>query len=271
MTGDPPVAEISSDRFFGEVPMTVNLDASGSHDPDGDIVNYEWDWEGDGVYDFDSGSDPTPPPLEITQEGVYTATVRVTDDDGIKDTASRAIYAGDSGGLADDTIFAIPEDGNVQVGQHVRIHVYTNKAAHLMAYMTGCRIVFPTGSHYVADSYDPGVLSPGDENELDGIWLATGGTGILMPPDQFLEEIDLGGGLSCCNFNITPLNGSQFANATGELFSFELEVNDPLTFTFHRYFPDGTTPATYYQDVNQTPDYFWAHDDNAGWPGIDVF
>lgn len=38
----PPVADLKLTPARGYVPLTVQLDASGSHDPDGSIVSYEW-------------------------------------------------------------------------------------------------------------------------------------------------------------------------------------------------------------------------------------
>ena len=68
---------------IGEAPLTVEVDASGSFDPDGNIVKYEIDWDGPmfGFTWFDYGNDPT-------QTSVYNAPMdyqcwlRVTDNDG---------------------------------------------------------------------------------------------------------------------------------------------------------------------------------------------
>lgn len=83
----PPNAVVSASPKSGDKPLTVNFDASGSSDPDGTIVNYEWDFDGDGAYDFDSGADATVS-YNYTIAGTYAAKVRVTDNDGAKDTAS---------------------------------------------------------------------------------------------------------------------------------------------------------------------------------------
>jgi hypothetical protein len=90
----PPVAALDSDVTSGLAPLTVNFDASGSHDDDGTIANYQWDWEGDGVYDFDSGTNPLA--QHIYPVGDYNATVLVTDDGGATATASLVITANDA-------------------------------------------------------------------------------------------------------------------------------------------------------------------------------
>lgn len=67
----------------------VNLDASGSKDGDGQIVNYGWDLDGDGSIETDGGGTPT---LKHTfAAGVYHVTVRVTDNRGGRGYATRTI------------------------------------------------------------------------------------------------------------------------------------------------------------------------------------
>lgn len=56
-------------------------------DYDGDVELYEWDFDGDGTYDassFVSGSGV----YQFTEPGIWTASFRVTDDDGITDVAT---------------------------------------------------------------------------------------------------------------------------------------------------------------------------------------
>ncbi|MBN2080736.1 PKD domain-containing protein [bacterium] len=92
VTSIPPVADLITTITSGEIPLTVGLIATGSTDPDGTIVKYEWDFDGDGEYDLDSGADPT---VLHTYElaGEYAATVRVTDDDGESGEAAITIEA----------------------------------------------------------------------------------------------------------------------------------------------------------------------------------
>lgn len=80
-----PVAVANSDVSAGPPPLTVNFSSAGSFDPDGAIVLYEWDYESDGTYDFsDPGSGDTQ--HIYNAEGNYTATLRVTDNDGLTGT-----------------------------------------------------------------------------------------------------------------------------------------------------------------------------------------
>jgi hypothetical protein len=70
---------------------TVTLDATGSRDPDGELVGYRWRVE------TPDGRTTTPTPLNrgrarftVTQPGRYAVTVTVRDDDG--NTASDTLY-----------------------------------------------------------------------------------------------------------------------------------------------------------------------------------
>lgn len=67
-----------------EPDKAVFFSSLGSHDPDGEIVLYEWDFQGDGEYDWNSTENGN---TEFTyeDEGVYNATLRVTDDNSTTD------------------------------------------------------------------------------------------------------------------------------------------------------------------------------------------
>jgi hypothetical protein len=79
-----PVAEAGPEQtvYQGE---TVVLDGSSSYDPDGTIVLYEWDAEGDGVYEWSSYITGITTYVYKTP-GIYYATLRVTDNEGLQDT-----------------------------------------------------------------------------------------------------------------------------------------------------------------------------------------
>lgn len=66
--------------YTGKVGETIVFDGSGSFDPDGWIVLYEWDFESDGVFDF-SWAGPAAE-YAYTAEFSGVVTLRVTDNDG---------------------------------------------------------------------------------------------------------------------------------------------------------------------------------------------
>lgn len=74
---DPPVADIASETSD----LTVSLDGSGSHDPDGSVVRYDWDL-GDGTQRSGQLLQHT-----YAEPGTYHVTLTVTDDAGAIGTA----------------------------------------------------------------------------------------------------------------------------------------------------------------------------------------
>lgn len=96
-----PVADAGG-PYSGEVGSPVTLDASGSYDPDGVIVTYEWDCNGDGEYDQITSSPQMPYTWAIAFNG--TITLRVTDNDGLTatDTATVTIKSPPSWNVAVD-------------------------------------------------------------------------------------------------------------------------------------------------------------------------
>jgi outer membrane protein assembly factor BamB len=86
-----PGAVANADPTSGNVPLTVNFSATGSRDPDGIIVKYEWDLDnGFGFIEYSGGTTS----FEYESAGTYIAKLRVTDDDGAVGTASVTISAG---------------------------------------------------------------------------------------------------------------------------------------------------------------------------------
>jgi PKD repeat protein len=83
-TNQPPVAKISptSATISGTAPFTVNFSGTGSSDPDGSIVAYDWDF-GDGT----TSTSPTPSKTYSTA-GTFVASLVVFDNSGLSSSAS---------------------------------------------------------------------------------------------------------------------------------------------------------------------------------------
>jgi hypothetical protein len=79
----PPVAKLT------HVVNTYVLDASGSTDPDGVIVRYEWDLHADGTYDATT----TTPQYTYNPQDADSFRVRVTDEDGLTAVSDTIAYA----------------------------------------------------------------------------------------------------------------------------------------------------------------------------------
>lgn len=83
----PPLAAVTADPNLAVTGDPVTLDASGSIDPNGSIVRYEWDLDGDGTYETDGGASPRIARaygslfergvgVRVTDSGANTATAR---------------------------------------------------------------------------------------------------------------------------------------------------------------------------------------------------
>ena len=94
----PPVADPNG-PYTGTEGVPVSFDGTGSLDPDGIIVAYDWDF-GDGTVVLDAGPTPT---HSYAAPGLYNVTLTVTDDAGASDSAATTadIGAGNQAPIAD--------------------------------------------------------------------------------------------------------------------------------------------------------------------------
>jgi glucose/arabinose dehydrogenase len=98
----PPVAKATASPTSGAAPLTVQFDATGSSDPDGDPLTYSWDLDGDGAYGDSTSATPS---HTYTQTGQINVGLRVSDGRGGVGTDSVTITVG-SGGPPTATIAA---------------------------------------------------------------------------------------------------------------------------------------------------------------------
>ena len=81
-----PIASFTAIPTSGVAPLEVYFNASGSYDPDGNIISYEWDFK-----DGDTGSG------EIVNHtfssiGSYNVRLNVTDNEGATDSTTKNYY-----------------------------------------------------------------------------------------------------------------------------------------------------------------------------------
>ena len=84
--GASPTADAAADPMTGPAPLEVNFTGTGA-DTDGSITLYEWDFNGDGTYDW-SNTSSGDTAYTYNSSGIFNATLRVTDNDGLIDTDS---------------------------------------------------------------------------------------------------------------------------------------------------------------------------------------
>ena len=106
VSNNSPVVQISADPNSGSIPLTVNFSSSGTFDPDGDPIIYEWDFDGDGNTD---STDPNPTHT-YTQAGTFSAQLKVTDDQNAVSAATIDIVSGNN---AAQFVFNSPPDGGL--------------------------------------------------------------------------------------------------------------------------------------------------------------
>jgi len=82
------VAVVTADKTEGDIPLTVEFDASQSTDPDGSIETYAWEVDGQG---FEEGKETFSHTFD--KVGSYTVTLRVTNANGDSNVAEIEITA----------------------------------------------------------------------------------------------------------------------------------------------------------------------------------
>jgi glucose/arabinose dehydrogenase/PKD repeat protein len=94
VANQPPTAVAKATPTTGSAPLTVSFDGRGSTDPDpGTTLSYAWDLDGDGAYDDSTTATAT---YTYTSDGIYNASLKVTDPLGASDTDGVAISVGNT-------------------------------------------------------------------------------------------------------------------------------------------------------------------------------
>ncbi len=100
-----PVPEEGAENLVGILPFKVEFDASGSTDPDDDIVDYQWDFDSDGTID-EEGQKVTHTFDEI---GTFTVSLAIKDTEDQSSLATLTVVVNEPGVQAVFT--ADPEEG----------------------------------------------------------------------------------------------------------------------------------------------------------------
>lgn len=213
-----PRADIVADPISSSsAPLTVDFDGSGSVDPEGGALTYEWDLDGDGTFDA-TGATTSHTYDEL---GSYTARLRVTDAEGRRGITSTSISVGN---VAPTIEVATPvEGGFFDWGQAVPFDVKTDDAedgdatvcsrvtwtfglghdvhAHPLSQGTGCRFAIPTPAdateHGETENIYGVVVIGYTDNGANGVPAARSEVSmILNPKSQEAEWADASEGVA---------------------------------------------------------------------------
>lgn len=204
----PQAAFTATPTSSSSAPLAVEFDASGSMDPDGDALTYEWDFDGNGTFDATGvGASFT-----YTELGTYTARLRVSDPAGRFGLTSRTISVGNQ---APEVTVEFPENGAFfDWGQAIPFQVTTTDAedgdatecsrvawtyglghdehAHPEVSGTGCTGVFRTDPN--SPEHGPGALLYGavvvtyTDAGANGLPPATGEATVRLNPKEQQAE-----------------------------------------------------------------------------------
>ena len=226
VTNTAPTADAGG-PYTGTKNVSVPMDGSGSSDPDGTLVTWEWDCESDGTYEISAGS-ATGSDCSYGAVGSYTASLRVTDDDGGQDTDTAAVTIGNNapiadagGGYSGDEAVAITMDGSASSDPGGAIVLYEWDCANDGVFeLSGSS---PTGSCTYSD---------------DGSYLVS----IRVTDDDGASDTDAA---SVIISNVAPVTTNLVTNDGDEGSSLSFSVSavdvaaDTVTVTWD--FGDGTT------------------------------
>ncbi|MEU8394425.1 PQQ-dependent sugar dehydrogenase [Nonomuraea sp. NPDC048892] len=87
-----PIPAAQASVTGGLAPLTVAFTSTGTSDPDGDRLRYAWDFDADGRVDSRSSSAS----FTYRENGLYQATLKVTDDAGMSASTSVRIVIGNA-------------------------------------------------------------------------------------------------------------------------------------------------------------------------------
>ena len=98
-----PLVAASADKKGGNVPFDIQLSSDGTKDFDGDQLTYAWEIKPGGAGETLQSSEMNPV-ITLDTEGVYTATLTVTDPDGASNSTSLELIAGNEPPTIDLTV-----------------------------------------------------------------------------------------------------------------------------------------------------------------------
>jgi PKD repeat protein len=183
-----PVIAVEPSPAFGDPPFTVLVDGSGSNDEWG-ISSYSWDFDAlDGFQE-----DATGPEVQhtYTQDGTYTVTLQVTDNNNLVNSATTEVVVGQPPTV---NVTALPAAGAVPLIVQFTTDAFDPDGGQLMYswdFTAGGQIDSTSADSeytYLDDGgYVPGVTVSDDEGAITRATLPVTGT---VWPVQAAEHVD---------------------------------------------------------------------------------
>jgi glucose/arabinose dehydrogenase len=227
-----PVAVASANRTSGPVPLSVTFSSAGSSDPEGGALSYLWTF-GDGTT-----STAANPAKTYNTAGTFTATLRVTDPQGLPGTASVIINAGNAAptvtlstpvngqlmNFGDTVPYTIsvsdPEDGAINCARVSLTYALGHDShAHNISTKTGCSgtMTIPTDGEHDAAANIFGLFTA---SYTDNGGLTSTSTRTLQPRHRQGEHFT-----SMSGIQIAPHAGAEGGSTAGYI-----ENNDWIAF-----------------------------------------
>jgi PKD repeat protein len=211
-SNQPPVADASGPYQVDEG-VILDLDGSGSFDPDNDTLYYRWDLDNDSIWDTGWSASPK---LSNTwmDNGTYTIVLQVIDTSNATDSDSALVYVEDLGPTAGFSWSPDPQDEGSQVQ-------FTDRST---SYPDPLTIWF----WEFGDGGSSASMSPTHTYIDDGIYVVS------------LTVEDDDGSIDSISRQVTIINVAPVANAGDDKEGFEVS-----TFTFNGSFFDPGTGDTH--------------------------
>ncbi|WP_461032473.1 PQQ-dependent sugar dehydrogenase [Streptomyces mayteni] len=270
-----PLAVATASADSGTLPLTVEFDASGSSDPEGDALEYAWDLDGDGTTD---ATGPTASHT-YTTAGEFRPALTVTDAGGLSTTTHLTVTAGNA---RPTLTIGSPADGTFSdFGEDIPFTVRAEDPDGGPVDCTAIRVTYQLGhnqhGHPMSEATPGpdcrGVLSPGRDAEhgpgayvfhiVQATYTDAGGPGrappltaeadaVLHPPTYSANTYPAGEGVGL-------YKGQLFVPGPGNWFSFpRIDVRDVdqltmalatreagVTLTVHAGSPEGPVVASF--------------------------
>jgi PKD repeat protein len=216
-SNQPPVAAAGGPYAANEGD-TVTLDASGSSDPDNNIILYEWDLDNDGEYDDATGVTTT---VVFDDDGTFTVGLRVTDDCDESDTATAEVVISNVAPVADA--------GEAKVGDEPSTFTFTGSHTDPG---TSDTHTYEWDFDYDGMTFDVDATGNGVTNTWDDDY--EGAVALRVTDD------DGGSGIDTCSVmvrNVAPTAdaGEDKVGDAPSTFTFTGSHNDPGTSDTHTY------------------------------------